>query len=553
MANISNLHVAVLCWIAICIVGLAGTCTTVEAQTFSVLYNFGAHSGDPTNPTNSGIIAQGRDGNLYTTVDQAGPPGSSGAAVRITPTGTLTLIHGFSGADGIFPAGGLSLGTDGNFYGTTSGGGFAPGTIFKMTAGGTLSTLYNFTNGTDGQSPTAPPIQGLDGNFYGTASNGNQGNGNYGTVYKFTPSGTFTTLHIFDFTTGAGPFAPLMQGTDGNFYGTTETGNPSNEGNVFRISSSGKFKALFNFDATHGANPFAPLIQGKDGNFYGTAKTGAAHSLGAVFKITRSGKITVLYSFAGTGDGAEPVGGLVQATDGNFYGTTQQDTANSGCGTIFRISPTGTFTTLFTFPNDGSMGCNPQVTLAQHTSGVVYGDTVGGGTGNNNHGVFYSLNAGLQPFVSFLPASGKVGDTIEFLGQGFTGTTAVSFSGAAATFQVVSDTYLTATVPSGAKTGTVSVTTPGGKLTSKAKFLVTPQITSFAPTSGPVGTVVTISGMSLIQTTKVTFGGVKATSFMSNSDIQVTATVPTGAKTGKIGITTPGGIATSAATFTVTP
>ena len=97
------------------------------------------------------------------------------------------------------------------------------------------------------------------------------------------------------------------------------------------------------------------------------------------------------------------------------------------------------------------------------------------------------------------------------------------------------------------------MTTPGGKLTSKTKFLVIPQITSFAPGSGPVGTVVTISGVSLIQTSKVTFGGVKATSFTVNSDTQVTATVPTGAKTGKIGITTTGGIATSVGTFTVTP
>ncbi len=552
MTNMSNLRVAVFCWIAISIVGLAGTRTTAEAQTISVLYNFGAHNGDPVGPQWSGTIAQGRDGNLYTTVTQGGA--GYGSVISITPSGTFNIVHNFNGSnEGLSPTSGLTLGLDGNFYGTTCGCGFALGTIFKVTTGGSLTTMYTFTNGLDGSNPLAPPIQGLDGNFYGTASNGNQGQGFFGSVYKITPSGTFTTLKSLDFTSGGFPQDPLVQGSNGYFYGTNEGGTPSNNGGIFRISSTGKFTSLFSFDGTHGHNPFAPLIQATDGNFYGTVKLGGTSNLGTIFRMSAAGKITVLYNFAGTGDGTEPVGGLVQASDGNLYGTTSMADGSAGCGTIFRITTKGVFSTVFTFPSDGSKGCNPLVTLTQHTNGILYGDTFTGGTGNNNHGVFFSLDAGLKPFVSFLPASGKVGDTIEFLGQGFTGTTSVSFSGAAASFQVVSDTYLTATVPSGAKTGSITVTTPGGKLTSKAKFLVTPQITSFTPMSGPVGTLVTITGVSLIQTTKVTFGGVKATSFAANSDTQVTATVPTGAKTGKIGITTPGGAAKSAATFTVTP
>ena len=163
------------------------------------------------------------------------------------------------------------------------------------------------------------------------------------------------------------------------------------------------------------------------------------------------------------------------------------------------------------------------------------------------------MSMGLGPFVSFVGPqfSGKVGKTIEILGQGFTGTTKVSFHGIAATFAVVSDTYLTATVPAGATTGSVTVTTPGGTLTSNRVFRVTPAILSFSPTSGPVGTSVTITGTSFTGTKKVTFGGV-ATTF-SNSDTQITAPVPTGAKTGKIQVTTPGGTATSPAVFTVTP
>jgi hypothetical protein len=166
--------------------------------------------------------------------------------------------------------------------------------------------------------------------------------------------------------------------------------------------------------------------------------------------------------------------------------------------------------------------------------------------------VFYSLDIGAAPFVSLVSATAKVGKTVGIVGQGFTGTTGVSFDGIAASFKVASDTYLTATVPTGAKTGPVTVTTPGGTLNSGKTFRVTPQLLSFSPPSGPVGTSVVITGVSLTQTAKVTFGGVSATSFTVSSDTQVTATVPSGAKTGKIVITTQGGTASSATNFTVT-
>ena len=145
-----------------------------------------------------------------------------------------------------------------------------------------------------------------------------------------------------------------------------------------------------------------------------------------------------------------------------------------------------------------------------------------------------------------------MGSTVEILGGGFTGTTNVKFSGTSASFQVMSDTYLTAVVPAGAKTGQVTVTTPAGILTSSTKFRVTPTILNFQPPSGAVGTQMTITGTGLTQTSKVTFGGVPATVFNVNSDTQVTATVPSGAKTGKISISTPGGTATSSGIFTVT-
>jgi len=534
----------------------------LQAQTFSVLYDFGSNSGDPSSPSYSGIAAQGRDGNLYSTAPKGGT--CCGAVFQITPAGKLKVIHNFTGSnnDGAFPQGGLTLGTDGNFYGTTyEGGTVTAGAVFKITPSGTYTTLYSFTGGSDGAAPYAPPVEGNDGNFYGTTTQ--EGTcGACGTIYKITPSGKFTLLHQFDNTHGYAPYGPLVLGRDGNFYGTSTYGTSANAGVVFRITPSGKFTLLFSFDPTHGENPYAGLVQGADGNLYGTTFNGGSSGGGVVFKITPAGRLTVLHNMNGTTDGRGPYGGLVLASDGNFYGanayggTVNSDCAD-GCGTLFKITPKGTYSVLYKF--DYTTGATPDVTPFQHTSGVVYGESPVGGTGNVSPcatglcGVFYSWkNTGLPAFVSLLPYSGKVGKTIEFLGQGFTGTTSVSFSGTAAKFQIVSDTYLTASVPDGALTGSVMVKTPATMLASNRVFRVTPQILSFSPTSGKVGSQVTITGVSLKQASNVFFGGVAATSFTATSDKQVTATVPTGAQTGHITITTPGGVAVSQSIFTVT-
>jgi uncharacterized repeat protein (TIGR03803 family) len=537
----------------------ASITTTAYAQTFSVVYNLGTKSGEPFNPYFSGILTQGRDGNIYSTAP-GGTINGRGGVFKLTPAGKLTVLYSFTGGtDGATPSSGLTLGTDGNFYGTTvQGGTSGEGTVFKITPAGVLTTLYSFTNGTDGSQPYAPPVQGTDGNFYGTAYQGGAG---YGTIYKITPTGTFTPLYQFDITHGLYPYSPLVLGTDGNFYGTTQDGGLNNVGVVFRITAAGKLTVLHSFDTTHGRYPAAPLVQGIDGNFYGTGEVGGTENAGVVFKMTPSGAYTVLHNMNGTTDGTTPFAGLVQATDGNLYGANANGgTVSTGCpgacGTLFKVTTTGTFSVIHNF--DGLTGTNPFVTPFQHTNGLVYGDTQDGGNGNvspctaPNCGVVYSWSQGLPAFVRAVTYSGKVGKIIEFLGGGFTGTTAVSFNGKPATFTVASATYMTATIPAGATTGSVTVTTPGGVLTSNKKFRVTPQLTSFTPPTGPVGTVVTITGVSLTQTTKVTFGGIAATTFTVNSDTSVSVTVPTGAVTGKIVITTPGGTAASTTTFTVT-
>jgi uncharacterized repeat protein (TIGR03803 family) len=443
-----------------------------HAQKFSVLYNFGSGSQDPIEPSYSGIIAQGRDGNLYSTAPTS-LANYYGAVFMITPGGAFTVVYNFAPVtSGTNPYSGLVLGTDGSFYGTTAFEGTNYGTIFKITPNGQFSVLYTFTGGSDGAHPYAPPIQANDGNLYGTTS-GQSSQSPYGTVYKLTRAGQVTPLYQFDQRHGTAPYFPLLQGSDGNLYGVTTAGGNLNAGVVFKITRRGKFTVLYNFDITHGSQPFGPLVQGNDGNIYGTTFNGGTNGSGVIFQFKPNGRLKVIHNFEGTGGGFYPVTGLVQASDGNFYGTTH----NGGpvdAGTIFRVTPQGQYTVLHKF--DGTDGKFPMVTLTQHTNGILYGDTKEGGSVSScggNCGTFYSLDLGLPPFVSLAPLAGKVGRKIEFLGQGFTGTTAVSFNGVAANFNVISDTFLTADVPSGATTGFVTVTTPGSTLKSNREFRVT--------------------------------------------------------------------------------
>jgi len=530
---------------------------SANAQTFDVLYNFGSNSGDPSQPSITGILAQGEDGNLYSTSPTGGANGI-GTVFKITPAGTLTVLYNFDGTHGQAPYSGLTLGKDGNFYGTTSAGGAnGYGTIFKVTPAGVLTTLHSFTN-TDGASPHAPPIQGMDGNFYGTTLAG--GSSAAGTVYKISSGGTFKVFAQISYSVGYQSYAPLVQGTDGNFYGSLWDGGSGNAGSLFEVSSTGKFTAFHEFDISDGNGPYAPLIQGADGNFYGTTVGGGNNgtcrtACGVIFNITPSGTLTDLYVSNDSTDGWWFESGLVQASDGNFYGVAYD--GGTGYGTIYEWTSGGIFSVLQSF--DLTDGANPGVTPTQHTNGILYGETYQGGTGSvspctaGSCGVIYSLNNSLPPFVQLVTRSGKVGTKIGLLGQGFSASSVVEFAGVKSLkVTPTGTTYLAATVPVGATTGSVTVSTNSGTLTSNTIFLVTPKITSFAPPNGPVGTSVTITGVSLTQTTSVTFDGVPATSFTINSDTQVTAIVPTGAKTGKIGIVTLGGTATSTSIFTVT-
>jgi uncharacterized repeat protein (TIGR03803 family) len=454
-------RICILQAVASLVLAWAAASTVAQAQTFGVLYNFGANATDPLHPL--GFIAQGRDAQLYSTTASGGLNGW-GAMFKFTPTGRLTVPYNFVSSTQGAAGAGLMLATDGDFYGAagerlTSD----KGNLFRITPAGTLTLLHQFTGGSDGAGPSGPPIQGRNGNFYGLTQHG--GALDAGTVYKMTRTGELTTLYDFDESQGGG--ISLLQGTDGNFYGITYS-------TVFKMTPSGKLTVLYTFDGTHGAQPSSSLLQGTDGSFYGTTVAGGSSNAGVVFKITTAGKFTVIHNINGTTDGSEP-SGLIQATDGNLYGVNLFGGATTQ-GTIFRISPQPPYLYKVIYNFDGVTAGYPG-TIVQHTNGILYGDTASGGEINicdQGCGVFYELNLGLKPFVSLLSASGKVGKSVEILGQGFKGTTGVAFNGTAASFSVKSDTYLTAIVPGGATTGFLTVMTSKQELKSNKKFRVTP-------------------------------------------------------------------------------
>jgi uncharacterized repeat protein (TIGR03803 family) len=446
---------------------------------FGTIYDFGDHAGDPLSPQSVGVIAQGRDGNFWSTTPAGGTSttcaNGCGTAFKLTPEGKLSVTYNFSNTTGQ-PYSGLTLGTDGNFYGTTyNGGKYGDGTVFRLTPKRVLTVLWNFKGRKDGAIPKAPPIEGMDGNLYGTTYQG--GANNLGTIYQLTPSRKLTTMHQFAVSDGANPIGALVQGTDGNLYGTASAGGDfkycgSGCGTIFKIAPFGDFTftllhAFTGFDYS-GGFPNSALFQGSAGKFYGTTANGG-DAYGLIFDITSNGFYTALYDLNGSSNGAYPIAGLVQATDGNFYGAADQE--GTDYGTFYRITPVGKFTECEDF-ND-AYGATPTVTPIQHTNGMLYGDTNQGGHLHNT-GVFYYVNLGLKPFVSLLPTSGKVGSTVEILGQGFIrGKTAVSFNGTPATkFPFVSATYITVVVPGKATSGFVTVTTPTATLKSNRKFQV---------------------------------------------------------------------------------
>jgi uncharacterized protein (TIGR03437 family) len=315
-------------------------------------------------------------------------------AVSLLPAQTYTFLGSVDGATLSYPNA-IIRATDGNFYGTTlAGGANGQGVVFKATPSGAVTTLYSFCalpNCADGQDVHAGLVQGSDGNFYGVTVAGGvnsqpEGVDSPGTVFKITPGGALTTLHSFALNglEGYAPMATLIQATDGNFYGTTAFGGGNvatylTSGTVFKISPSGSFSVIYNFCAqakcADGAFPIAALLQGADGNFYGTTTEGGANGDGTIFKLTPGGALTVLHSFGGA-DGSIPEGPVVQSADGSLWGTTNAGGPNGGVrgdGTLFKLAPDGTLTTLYFFGITSKDGAAPRAGLLLANDGNYYG------------------------------------------------------------------------------------------------------------------------------------------------------------------------------------
>lgn len=445
--------------------------TLATAQTVSTVYNFADNLGSGATPWYVTLV-QGTNGNLYGTTYNGGA-NSFGTVFTLTTSGSEKIIHSFANgsSDGAYPTGGLTLASDGNFYGTTQQGGTnSQGVVFKLTQTGTITILHNFNSFLDGAFPWGPPILASDGNLYGTTSGG--GKSGNGILYQITPSGTFTTISNFDVLHGFAPLASPTQGTDGYLYIPVSEGGSYYCGTVVKMTTAGAMSGSYSFPCgAGGAFPIGPLVQASDGNFYSTTQDGGTNGEGTIYQITPSLVATVLHSFGAIfGDGTYPGAGLLLATDGNYYGSAS-DGGAYGDGILFNTTTSGTYTDLYSFNNTANlMPVSPLAPPVQYTDGLLYGVTEFGGT--SNYGTVYSLNMGLAPFVNSPIFSGKIGQSVLLLGNHLKGVTSVTFNGVPASFKILSDTHMSAVVPAGATSGKIQVATQHGILPGRKIFYI---------------------------------------------------------------------------------
>jgi uncharacterized repeat protein (TIGR03803 family) len=490
---------------------------------------------------------------------------------------TFSTVASFDGTNGAYPLfGTLVQGTNGNFYGTTAyGGANSGGTIYEVTSAGVVTTLYSFcakTNCRDGQVPASGLAQTANGDFYGTTNaggaNANGGCGNLeercGTVFEISPEGKLTTLYSFcaqtnsegHCTDGAQPYGTLVQGYDGDFYGTTEAGGANGGGTVFTMTPTGAVTTLYSFCAqensngycTDGGQPYTGLVRATDGKFYGTTVYGGANNSGTIFSITPAGKLTSFSYPPGCADcsvSGSLVNPLVQAADGNFYGTTYYGgagTESAGYGTVFEVTPAGKLTTLYSFCSQPSCtdGQNPFAGLIQATDGNFYGTTEQGGANVNcgDDGLLYCGTifeitplGVLTTLYSFCSqpncADGElpIAELVQGTDGSLYGTT--DWGGGSANCEYGCGTVVSLSM-------------------GLAPFVET------LPIARAVGGNVTILGNNLAGTTSVTFNGTAAT-FTVASNTAIKTTVPTGATAGPVVVVTPSGTLTSNVPFLVEP
>ncbi|MGO8793782.1 MAG: choice-of-anchor tandem repeat GloVer-containing protein [Candidatus Sulfotelmatobacter sp.] len=525
MTKVSLKHLALLAGCGLALSAFVGLAHAQLTQLYAFQYNPSTISNYPDGEVPIAELIQGADGNYYTTTTEGGSgacPGGvdglipgCGAIVKITSAGALSVFYSFpydsstnTAPNGLRPAAGLVQGPDGNFYGVASQGGSSGtdfcsgdggitgcGTVFKITPKGVFTLLYSFCGGYGcGTAPPdgAAPIGRLvysGGYYYGTTQQGSEYDGYYnsGTIFRISPSGKYKIMHNFSGCCGTGdgesPAAGLTLGSDGNLYGTTQAGGTSGNGTVFKMTPAGTVTILYSFasDDPNGTEPVSALIQASDGNLYGTCYSGGANERGTVFRISTSGAIKKLYDFtlAAGNVGYNPQAGLIQASDGNLYGTTSGGGAD-GIGAIYQVTLAGAATLEASF--GGAPGYSPVGTLVQGSDGKLYVTAQSGGGTNSSgvadEGTIDVFNAGLPVpapgIVKITPTKGAVGKKVTISQGPYIGATAVKFNGTSAAFTVEGSEFITTTVPAGATSGTISVTTPGGTAVSTQSFTVLP-------------------------------------------------------------------------------
>ena len=433
--------------------------TAVQADnTLVSLHTFDGQDGN--GPT--GAVVQGSDGAYYGTSGNQNTCCDRGTVYKIAPDGTFTTLHIFDEDDGSLPVGGLSQGADGDFYGTTEfGGGSADaGTIFKIASDGTFTSLHSFS-GPDGQWPYSTLMVGSDGNYYGTTYEG--GEFGRGTIFMMSPKGVVTTLHSFGGTQddGAFPESGIVKGDDGSYYGATPQGGSANAGTIYKLTTNGVYSLVHVFGATDSSGyPLGSLVLGHDGNLYGTTNgLGENNDNGSVFRIAPDGTFTTLHVFNGT-DGAGPfLGSLTQGADGSFYGTTRLG-GTYGYGTIFSITSAGALTSLYSF--DNQVGAYPWSRLTQAADGGLVGTTASGGA-DNDGGVFSFYVSTSPPTLQLAanPTFAGVGQTVTvFWSSRYTSSCLASGGWSGAKPTTGSETVTIA--QSGPNNYALSCTGPGG-------------------------------------------------------------------------------------------
>jgi uncharacterized repeat protein (TIGR03803 family) len=401
-------------------------------------------------------LTQAGNGNFYGTTARGGVF-NAGTVFQLTTNGAFTMLTSFRGTNGAGPYGDLAPGSDGNFYGTTSGGGEVnEGTVFRVTPDGILTTLASFFGATNGANPHAGLTLGPDGNFYGSTQ---LGCGQYGGLFRVTTNGTLTALASFPYTNGAFPEAKLALGSDGNFYGTSVEGGANTDGygrglgTVFRVTTNGVLTTLVSFDDTNGAFPSAGLTLDPDGNFYGTTADGGDFGVGTVFRVMTNGSLTTLASFHRT-NGAYPQAALTLGSDGNFYGTANGGgitnlTTPYGYGTVFQVTTNGVLTTLVSF--GWTNGVSPYAALTLGSDGNFYGTAADGG-GHGFDGLIYCLRHGVSIQSFGMTTNGFQLNTLNVGGSGWvvmesssdlTTWTPIHTNGTAAAQQFLDPTALT--------------------------------------------------------------------------------------------------------------